>query len=512
MKEWATRLDSLPRLAWGATVGPGGIRTVVGPWVEVQSTHLVEGVWPGDFGVPGFAEHSSFMGSGLIIESPYQALAVSPAHTTEALYSVSLDTKSFVSNSVALVLQLSGSTLDLDYLDYEVDALSISRGIDHYAEEVPLAAGRVLCVHYYENVRVLPGAVERIAKPAGPTFSRYEDYREFLKAEMKAISTNAQDDARRVKYPPLVFCSRGYDSSACAVLAREIGCEEAVVFESKRGIRVDSGAEIVRALGYTTVHEREELEYLNVARAEQFVSSGELGTSIFFAAAEQELTGKLLVSGVHGDKMWGRDHAESSDERILRSAYPDSAKTEFRLHTGYAIVMPAFFTASSQSQIVELSNSDSMGPWQIGGDYDRPLPRRIVEEAGVPRSAFGQIKDGGAGSSLRFGHLRYLRSVMDATSFARFQSMLPNLKRDRRKSPAWYGRSAVYLVYVLTVMANRAGFTLVSRVAQIERWPRAWTCSPFAPSFLFPWAVRQLQATSYRNACDLSANEHAVSD
>jgi hypothetical protein len=33
-----------------------------------------------------------------------------------------------------------------------------------------------------------------------------------------------------------------------------------------------------------------------------------------------------------------------------------------------------------------------MMPWSIGGNYDRPLPRRIGESAGGPRACFGQLK------------------------------------------------------------------------------------------------------------------------
>jgi hypothetical protein len=33
-----------------------------------------------------------------------------------------------------------------------------------------------------------------------------------------------------------------------------------------------------------------------------------------------------------------------------------------------------------------------MRPWSIGGTYDRPIARRLGEEAGVPRDAFGQTK------------------------------------------------------------------------------------------------------------------------
>ena len=34
-----------------------------------------------------------------------------------------------------------------------------------------------------------------------------------------------------------------------------------------------------------------------------------------------------------------------------------------------------------------------MQPYSVGGDYDRPIPRRIVEEAGVGRHKFGMRKN-----------------------------------------------------------------------------------------------------------------------
>ena len=41
-----------------------------------------------------------------------------------------------------------------------------------------------------------------------------------------------------------------------------------------------------------------------------------------------------------------------------------------------------------------------MLPWKLGtGSYDRPIARRIAEEAGVPRAAFGQHKLGAGLSS-----------------------------------------------------------------------------------------------------------------
>mgnify|MGYP003408922933 CR=1 FL=1 len=43
----------------------------------------------------------------------------------------------------------------------------------------------------------------------------------------------------------------------------------------------------------------------------------------------------------------------------------------------------------SVAAINRVSRSDEMKPWQLGNDYDRPIPRRLLEERGVPRDAFG---------------------------------------------------------------------------------------------------------------------------
>src|SRR5207249_1250367 len=39
-----------------------------------------------------------------------------------------------------------------------------------------------------------------------------------------------------------------------------------------------------------------------------------------------------------------------------------------------------------------LSRSPAMAPWDVRGTYSRPICRRIVETAGVPRDAFGVRK------------------------------------------------------------------------------------------------------------------------
>ena len=51
----------------------------------------------------------------------------------------------------------------------------------------------------------------------------------------------------------------------------------------------------------------------------------------------------------------------------------------------------------SSRAIHPINRSPEMKPWCVVGNYDRPIVRRIVEEAGVPREPFGNRKHGGGG-------------------------------------------------------------------------------------------------------------------
>ena len=63
--------------------------------------------------------------------------------------------------------------------------------------------------------------------------------------------------------------------------------------------------------------------------------------------------------------------------------------TEFRLHVGVFHCPFPFCGSLKAEQIQEIGFSDEMSPWTLGSTYDRPIPRRILEDAGVPRQSFG---------------------------------------------------------------------------------------------------------------------------
>jgi hypothetical protein len=70
--------------------------------------------------------------------------------------------------------------------------------------------------------------------------------------------------------------------------------------------------------------------------------------------------------------------------------------TEFRLSAGFINCAVPFWGARHIHQVVAISRHPSMKPWDVPGDYSRPICRRIIESAGVPRAAFGRKKLAGS--------------------------------------------------------------------------------------------------------------------
>jgi hypothetical protein len=498
------RVEGLPRLAWCLDFDPatGTARVDHGPWVETSERGFFEGAWAGPFEELGFDEARTFAGSGARLRGD-ELFVATPTDTTEGVYSIGgRGGRVVFSNSLPFLLAVSGEALDLDYLDYENDALSICDGLADYRREMPTASGNRFRLHLYANVRIAPdGSLEERPKavPAGPLRS-FADYAALLRGEVRALCENAASDRRIQKFRPTVFCSNGYDSPACAALAREAGSEDAVVFETKKDyLRSDSGAEIVRRLGYENVNELRELDYKNLDVADLFLGTGELGTSIYFSAAASILPGRILFSGVNGDNVWSTEERRVSTTLKRPSFYPDTARKEFRLVTGYVNFPPAFIGVMRHREIWKISTSEEMRPWSVASDYDRPIPRRIVEEKGIPRELFGFSKGGGCGTSLRFGTLGKLRGVMPTSSYGRFAAFYRRAARRRKWSARRLWRAAMYWGYVAhTVLLLKRWHPWPRQVE--KRIRREYTCSPFAPSFLFPWGVASLQEKYYARA------------
>jgi hypothetical protein len=386
---WNTKvIPSLPSLAWLAECTAGAVTLYHGAEVEAGPAFLFEGAWAGFFDQQGFASAATVMGSGAALTDD-GVLFVPPSHTLEGLYHHAGSGGFTISNSLVLLLQRLGAipaydphggrrfaSAVLGIEDYERHLVSTDRG----------PVERLL----HGNLLWRPdGRTEELRKPVLGPFPDFGTYHDGLRSELAAIFGNAADPARRHRFRPVSTCSSGYDSTACLVLGRELGCDRAVTLTTARGGEDDSGAEIAALLGV----ELQPFERMPRATPEQlneFVATGMGGEDVIYSAFGSAVAGSVLLTGFHGDKIWSRDATPNAV--LARGDISGSSMGEFRRRTGFIHAPVPFIGALRHAEIAAISNSAEMAPWAIGGGYDRPIPRRIAEEAGVPRSAFGTAK------------------------------------------------------------------------------------------------------------------------
>jgi hypothetical protein len=109
---------------------------------------------------------------------------------------------------------------------------------------------------------------------------------------------------------------------------------------------------------------------------------------------EPLLESRLLLTGMGGAIFWERQRAYypglAHDWSIFIGG---DSLTEFRLRVGFQCFHVAGVGAGFNETLRRITDSDEMRPWSIGtGNYDKPVPRRIAEESGVPRELFGVNK------------------------------------------------------------------------------------------------------------------------
>ncbi|MFQ5425474.1 MAG: hypothetical protein ACE5EV_00155 [Gaiellales bacterium] len=108
------------------------------------------------------------------------------------------------------------------------------------------------------------------------------------------------------------------------------------------------------------------------------------GADFNLTAFKGELTGRILVTGLHGDWMWEKTVTPS--DSLKRYDATGSTLGEFRLAQDFIHLPAIYIGAQRHPDVSRISNSAEMEPYSVGGIYDRPIPRRIAEEAGARRS------------------------------------------------------------------------------------------------------------------------------
>lgn len=224
-------------------------------------------------------------------------------------------------------------------------------------------------------------------------FNDYISYKRILDTNISQLFNNSKHSKRSVKYDSLSLISRGYDSLATACLAAQAGCKLAATFidQKKSNPYKDSGKDLAIKLGMSCT-EYDRWGYTDKVEAiDQDFALGTIAVNPATSMLSNILHQKLLVSGAFGHIAWEYPFTVIATNLIKPNVPRISAfsQLEYRLNLGYQIFAPSTIALRHNQNIASLSISEEMMPWSIGGDYDKPIPRRIAEESGIPRDAFG---------------------------------------------------------------------------------------------------------------------------
>jgi hypothetical protein len=459
----------IPGLAWCLHVHGGRAEVLHGSRVEVQDGFFTDGVWAGDFQAGHFDRH--FMcGTGVIVGKSTLTIA-SSSTPMDRVFTTRIRGELFASNSLPFLLAVIEDALDERTVSYRSLFVGTIAGLRIAPRTFTTRRGRKVRVLLGETASVnARGEIVPRLRPLERAFTDFADYRAHLAATVKSLIENATSPARRFRYGPLVSLSAGYDSAAVAVLVREAGGQEAVtMLRYAPGTRelVDYPGKIAEKLGLVlhpmergTWRDRTDLPDAEIAAAAtNFIE-------IPMLALEERLPGRMLFVGHSGDNVWTRDNFRHYRD-IVRGDTSGQGLAEYRLRVGFVHCPVPYIGHTSHPSLNRVANSAEMAPWSVGGHYDRPIARRIIEEAGIARGEFATRKyAGGAlvGTSARKFRpadpsVMYteMREFMTAAGAASFVDYCVAAERSRDAVKLRVGAAAHWLYGKLNAVNYRIG-------------------------------------------------------
>jgi hypothetical protein len=375
------------RLSWLVEFGEI-TRAYCGADVETWSVGLAEGCWDGDFANISDLQHANMFGSAMVRQGEHWWF-YPPSHSREAIYAIKNGNITCLSNSLVSLFA---------HLDFHPDhrtpftrrLCGMVEGIDSAPTVLMETQGMIIYRFLYYPFIYDGKFFTRQARHIPAGFNNFASYRAYLSSVLAACHANALDSRRRTRYSLVTTCSRGYDSSAVAVLASELGCKRAITISNGRDGQDDSGAPIAEYLGMECV-ERSRLNTPRAWEETEFLATGFGGGDYQFKQFEDELRGALLLTGYEDGYVW-RLPPRPANTNLRRRDTSGNSMAEFRLRTGFFHIPVPVIAATAGPRIQAISASTEMVPWKIGGAYDKPIPRRILEDAGISRSHFAVEK------------------------------------------------------------------------------------------------------------------------
>jgi hypothetical protein len=333
------RRETLPRLAWALRMR-GKVTTVeAGPGVEISRGAIFEGVWSSDeldlrtFAMPERRAGVHFFGSAAVRLTKSAVLCFPPTQTLDGLYLVipHEGSRITVTNSLIWAMREAGSSgLTPKGVTSLKEALQTSTaGLLGYNRS--LLHTRTACV-----VRILytPFVVDDqsgvfaeepvgLVRDTAPfTFAAYKDG---LLAAMRRCLHNGSSESRNIRCDRIInTMSSGYDGTACAALAKELGFTEVLSLDTGRGGKDDSGRIAAAEMGLTVrqfprpgnglEYRDEEIRdyFVDVSTLRQatgqsyaeFIAPLSNSGDLVFSAFESVLPGTIMLTGFHADPVW----------------------------------------------------------------------------------------------------------------------------------------------------------------------------------------------------------------
>ncbi len=403
-------VEVLPMLAWIARCDFGRNEVLVrhGKGVETRETFFIEGVWDGPFERGDLANTDCVFGSGCVLDGNGTAVWFVPSTaTTDSLYYRKQGDHWWAANSLVVLLAYTGDELDPQFTGYADVNFSVTKGIKKYERRIKTRQGEVERL-LHNNLELTAGGAREVEKPMPPSFAGYAEYRDYLHAKMAALFANARAPQRRAALPILTTQSKGYDSTAINALTAKLGIDRAYTVSQGKapGYHVgedrarqvdDDGSEICRVLGIPCKQiDRRSFEKSFEFEVELFSGGDDNQDANFNDILRDVDRPSLLLVGTLGE-IWYRAETYRADGFVpdcdlVRWDIGNHGLGEVRLVVGLITVAPIYLGARRRDDIERITESAEMTPWRLNTTYDRPIPRRMAEENGVPRELFGQVK------------------------------------------------------------------------------------------------------------------------
>lgn len=482
MKLCRQQVNHWPKLSWFAKVTDDTVSVLHGCRIEYSDEWIFEGTWAGEFGKGDFDRGTPvIIGTGIRLRKNTVSFVCSSS-ALDRLFYVNRKKELLVSNSLACLLSVANLRLDSAF-PYSKTLRGYLKKHRYRPKTLPTLDGDEIHFLTYEKLVYSQEVLEEQIPAAEDDFTSFEEYEEFLRLRMFAIRENLQDERRRFKAAPVATISKGYDSAASAAIAKPLGIRSALTISRVGKLwHDDSGEEIAEKLGISVksvIERRSAYRDYDLVLAGLGLSDG-LNMTLF--DYPDDLT--LLVVGTRGDVVWQkalRKELDDSSHFLDRHDTTSCDLAEWRLHKGVFLANPPSIGASRVDCLKQINRSAAMDPWRIGGGYDRPIPRRILEQQGVGRDKFG------------------MRKLASVSAWQRFQLNDSELQNDLelffelhgKRMPGQVLGGLVDIVYGLRL-----------KLAELSREKKFMKFSEFVrlPDYsdlLFVWANARLARSSY---------------